>query len=211
MNRIKLLREEKGMSQKELATKLSLSEGSISLYENESRKPSYEVLIKLSEIFNCSIDYIVGNSNEKNSNVEYDLSQRVFWIPIVGRVPAGTPVLADENIEGYFPISPNWYGITSPDNLFFLKVVGDSMNNTIENGSYVLIRKQDFAENGDIIVALVNGDNEATMKRFEQINSNLIALKPDSTNKEYSVRYIDLATTEFKIVGKIIGKFKSMN
>ena len=76
---------------------------------------------------------------------------------------------------------------------------------------FKIIRKQDTAENGDIIVALVNGDNEATLKRFEQINNSLVALKPDSTNKDYSVRYIDLSTTEFKIVGKIIGKFKSMN
>lgn len=63
MNRIKLLREEKNMSQKELSTKLGVSEGSISLYENEGRKPSYEILLRLSEIFNCSIDYIVCNSD----------------------------------------------------------------------------------------------------------------------------------------------------
>ena len=66
MNRIKLLREEFKMSQKELASKLELSEGSISLYEKEERKPSYEVLLKLSDIFECSIDYIVGNSNDRN-------------------------------------------------------------------------------------------------------------------------------------------------
>ncbi len=211
MNRIKLLREEKRMSQEELASKLELSKGIISMYENESRKPSYEVLIKLSEIFNCSIDYIVGNSNEKTSNVEYDLSQRVFLIPLLGRIPAGEPILADENIECYYPISPNWYGVTSPDNLFFLKVVGDSMNNKVENGSLVLVRKQDFAENGDIVIALVNGDNEATMKEFEQINSNLVVLKPDSTNKEFANRYIDLSKTDFKIIGKVIGNYKKMN
>lgn len=68
MNRIKLLREEFKLSQEELALRLDLSKGVISMYENEARKPSYEVLLKLSEIFNCSIDYIVGNSNERNSN-----------------------------------------------------------------------------------------------------------------------------------------------
>ena len=68
MNRIKFLREEFKMSQKELAIKLGLSEGSISLYEKEDRKPSYEVLIKLSEIFGCSIDYIIGISNDRNSD-----------------------------------------------------------------------------------------------------------------------------------------------
>ena len=74
MNRIKLLREELQMSQKELALKMGLSEGSISLYEKEERKPSYEVLLKLSEIFSCSIDYIVGNSDDRNTeNFNTDL------------------------------------------------------------------------------------------------------------------------------------------
>jgi transcriptional regulator with XRE-family HTH domain len=72
MNRIKFLREEFHMSQKELAKKLSLSEGSISLYEKEERKPSLEVLIKLSEIFNCSTDYILGLS-DKRSEIDSDL------------------------------------------------------------------------------------------------------------------------------------------
>ena len=211
MNRIKMLREEKHLTQQELADKLNSAKSTIGMYENGNRKPSYEVLIKLSEIFGCSIDYIVGTSNERNSNVQYDPNAKVYSVPIVGRIRAGEPILAEDNIEGYFPILPSMYNADSTQDLFCLEVIGDSMNNIIEEGSYALIRKQDTAENGDIVVALVNGDNEATLKRFEQINNSLVALKPDSTNKEYSVRYIDLATTEFKIIGKIIGKFKSMN
>ena len=211
MNRIKMLREEKHLTQQELADKLNSAKSTIGMYENGNRKPSYEVLIKLSEIFDCSIDYIVGTSNERNSNVQIDTSDKLFLIPIVGKIRAGEPILAEDNIEGYFPILPGMYNADSTQDLFCLEVIGDSMNNVIEEGSYALIRKQDTAENGDIVVALVNGDNEATLKRFEQINNALVALKPDSTNKEYSVRYIDLSTTEFKIIGKIIGKFKSMN
>jgi repressor LexA len=211
MNRIKMLREEKHLTQQELADKLNSAKSTIGMYENGNRKPSYEVLIKLSEIFGCSIDYIVGTSNECNSNVQYDPNAKVYSVPIVGKIRAGEPILAEDNIEGYFPILPSMYNADSTQDLFCLEVIGDSMNNVIEEGSYALIRKQDTAENGDIVVALVNGDNEATLKRFEQINNSLVALKPDSTNKDYSVRYIDLATTEFKIIGKIIGKFKSMN
>ncbi len=65
MNKIKLLRNEFNMSQEELASKLNLSKGIISLYENGDRKPSLEVLFKLSEIFDCSIDYLVGKSDIK--------------------------------------------------------------------------------------------------------------------------------------------------
>lgn len=66
MNRIKLLREEFGYTQQDLANKLESSKSVIGLYESETRKPSLEVLIKLSEIFNCSIDYLLGKSDMRN-------------------------------------------------------------------------------------------------------------------------------------------------
>lgn len=208
---VKKLRKEYGLSQDELSKRIGVARSSVANYENGQNFPSTDILLKLSKVFYCSVDYLLGKTNERNSNVQIDNSDKLFLVPIIGKITAGEPILADENIEDYFPVSASMYNLTTSDGLFFLKVVGDSMNNVIEDGSYALIKKQDTAENGDIIVALVNGDNEATMKRFEQINNALVALKPDSTNKDYSVRYIDLATTEFKIIGKIIGKFKSMN
>lgn len=66
MNRIKLLREEFNYTQQDLANKLESSKSVIGLYENETRKPSLEILVKLSEIFNCSIDYILGKSDIRN-------------------------------------------------------------------------------------------------------------------------------------------------
>ena len=211
MNRLKLLREEKNMTQAEIAQIIGVTSQAYGLYENGKRDISTENLKALSNFYGVTTDYILGHSNERNSNVQYDPNAKVYSVPIVGKIRAGEPILAEDNIEGYFPILPSMYNADSAQDLFCLEVIGDSMNNVIEEGSYALIRKQDTAENGDIVVALVNGDNEATLKRFEQINNSLVALKPDSTYKNYSVRYIDLATTEFKIIGKIIGKFKSMN
>ena len=72
MNRIKLLREEFNYTQQDLANKLESSKSVIGLYENETRKPSMEVLIKLSEIFNCSIDYILGKSDIRNPEIQED-------------------------------------------------------------------------------------------------------------------------------------------
>lgn len=69
MNRIKNLREEFNMTQQELADKLGGAKSTIAMYEKEDRKPSLEVLIKLSEIFNCSIDYILGKSNIRNPEI----------------------------------------------------------------------------------------------------------------------------------------------
>ncbi len=75
MNRIKLLREENHITQEELAKKLELSKGIISLYEKEDRKPSLEILLKLSEIFNCSIDYLLCKTTLKN----YDHNEHDFY------------------------------------------------------------------------------------------------------------------------------------
>lgn len=72
MNRIKILREESGYTQQDLANKLESSKSVIGLYENETRKPSLEVLVKLSEIFNCSIDYILCKTDIRNSEQQDD-------------------------------------------------------------------------------------------------------------------------------------------
>lgn len=74
MNRIKNLREELNITQQELADKLDCSKSVIGLYENDRRKPSLEVLLKLSEIFNCSIDYILGKSDIKNIEEEFEFA-----------------------------------------------------------------------------------------------------------------------------------------
>jgi repressor LexA len=206
MNRLKILREEKGLSQPDMAKFLNISVPGYSYYENEKRDMSTEIQKKLANFFNVSIDYLVGNSNERQSNT--NLLNKLFLIPIVGKVPAGEPLLAEDNIEGYLPIDPMMYNLSSPDNLFFLKVVGESMNNIVPNGSFVLVRKQDSAEDGDVIVAIVNGDDEATLKRFKQLESSFVMLEPDSSFPEYTPRIVNLRDTEFKIIGKVIGDFK---
>lgn len=204
MNRIKKLREEFHMTQQELADKLNGAKSTIAMYENETRKPSMEVLIKLSEIFNCSIDYLLSKSDIKTP----DLKDKLFLIPIVGKVAAGKPLFANENIEGYLPIDPLMYNLTSPDGFFFLQIQGESMNKLIKNGSFALIKKQDYAENGDVIVAIVNGDDEATVKRYKQLNEQFVMLEPVSEDSSFQPITIDLKNTKFSIIGKVIGDFK---
>lgn len=204
MNRIKILREEFGFTQQDLANKLECSKSVIGLYESETRKPSMEVLLKLSDIFNCSIDYLLRKSDIKT----VDLKDKLFLIPIVGKVAAGQPILTDENIEGYLPIDPLMYNLTSPNGFFFLQIQGESMNKLIKNGSFALIKKQDYAEDGDVIVAIVNGDNEATVKRYKQLNKQFVMLEPVSEDSSFQPITIDLKNTKFSIIGKVIGDFK---
>lgn len=364
MNRIKILREEKNITQEELAKLLGMSKGIISLYEKEKRKPSLEILLKLSNIFQCSMDYIIGTSNIKNTNIrppqtaleaftllvsfeknetnlkrilnnfgyycnylntnlpfvldgfsnsnktiynfsdEYNfekfyilynglieqLKKRDFFatfinlndlqekkyillpntidtffisinrknintaldiinsyseqlnelkksyflneaqknsdetissknsqftlnkdtfqkVPIVGKITAGQPILAEEYLEGYLPVDPNIYGVSTTEDLFYLRVSGQSMNLKVKNGDYALIKKQDYAEDGDIVVAIVNGDDEATLKRYKKLNDQFVLLEPMSSDPSIEAITVDLKTTEFKIIGKAIGQF----
>lgn len=207
MNRIKKLREEFGYTQQDLAEKLNSSKSVIGLYESETRKPSMEVLIKLSEIFNCSIDYILCKSDIKNIDSVIPSSDKLFVIPVLGKIAAGQPILAEEYIEGYLPVDPNVYGLKNSEDLFYLKVSGQSMNMKIKNGDYALIRKQDTAQDGDIIVAIVNSDNEATLKRYKKLNEQFVLLEPMSTDPTIEAITVDLKNTKFQIIGKAIGQF----
>lgn len=145
--------------------------------------------------------YIINLKNNENSS-----NNKLFNIPILGKIAAGQPILADEYLEGYLPVDPNIYGMTTPDDYFYLKVSGESMNLKVHNGDYALIHKQDYAENGDIIVAIVNGDDEATMKRYKKINNEIVMLEPMSTLPMEPI-VINLKETKFQIIGKAIGQF----
>ena len=174
------------------------------MYERNLREPNNELILKFANFFNVSVDYLLGKSDIRNP----DLKNKLFLIPIVGKVAAGQPILVEENIEGYLPIDPLMYHLTSPDGFFFLKIQGESMNKLIKNGSYALIKKQDYAENGNVIVAIVNGDNEATVKRYKQLNEQFVMLEPVSEDSSFQPITIDLKNTKFSIIGKVVGDFK---
>ena len=120
--------------------------------------------------------------------------------PLLGRVAAGEPILAEENIEEYVSL-PEMFGRT--DDAFLLKVIGDSMvDEGIMDGDLVLVRPTSTIDNGRIGVVLL--DDEATVKRI-YIQSNRIALKPANRAAGYKTRYIKRSEREVRIIGKVIG------
>jgi repressor LexA len=119
-------------------------------------------------------------------------NDQTVQIPLVGNVACGTPLLAIENIEAYIPHdSSNLRG--NSDDYFFLRAVGDSMNatsvngKTIDDGDYVLVKKQDYPDFGKRIVVLI-GEN-ATIKRLKQGSGHII-LEPESTNPANKPIYV---------------------
>ena len=164
---------------------------------------SSKILSETSEIMKNAINSI--NIRTKY-NIDDNIGNKLFSIPILGKITAGQPILAEEYLEGYLPVDPNIYGMTTPDDYFYLKVSGESMNLKVHNGDYALIHKQDTAEDGDIVVAIVNGDDEATLKKYKRISEETVALEPMSTLPMEPI-YVNLKETNFKIIGKAIGQF----
>ncbi|MFQ7552595.1 MAG: transcriptional repressor LexA [Blautia marasmi] len=123
-------------------------------------------------------------------------------VPIIGKVAAGEPLLAVQNVEGYFPI-PSEY---MPNKQTFMLVVqGDSMVNAgIFSGDYVVVEKQENAENGDKIVALV--EDSATIKTFYKEKDH-IRLQPEN---DYMDPILIHPEQQFQVLGKVIGVFRFM-
>ncbi len=121
-------------------------------------------------------------------------------IPLVGRVAAGNPILATENIEDYCDIPSSFF---QPSADFLLKVHGESMRDIgILDGDLIAVHKTERVHNGQIIVARI--DDEVTVKRYEKINNQpLIYLHPE--NEEFSTIEVDLREQEFSIEGLSVG------
>jgi len=124
-------------------------------------------------------------------------------LPIVGRVTAGDPILAIENIEGYVNFDRN---LVSSEDVFLLRVKGESMIDAhIQDGDFALVKPQKDAENGEIIVALI--DDEATIKRIFK-KRDLIRLEPANPNMEPIV--VKKGEKRITIIGKVIGIFRKI-
>ncbi|MFP3727943.1 transcriptional repressor LexA [Priestia filamentosa] len=122
-------------------------------------------------------------------------------IPIIGKVTAGLPITAFENIEGYMPAP---LAKTQDDNWFSLRIVGESMIKAgIHNGDLVIVNQQQTANNGDIVVAMTE-DNEATVKRFFK-ESNHIRLQPENDDMD------PILLNNVTILGKVMGSYRSYN
>ena len=105
--------------------------------------------------------YQQDKRNKKNT----DIKHKYYMCPVYGQISAGEPNWAEECLEGQLPIDPNLMEISNPEEYFFLRVSGESMNNVIKNGAFALIHKQDMVDDGEIAVVLVNGF-DATLKKF---------------------------------------------
>ncbi|MBS4535976.1 transcriptional repressor LexA [Clostridium sp. D2Q-14] len=126
--------------------------------------------------------------------------KEITEVPIIGKVTAGIPILANENIEDTFPLPVD---LVNNDTVFMLSVVGESMKDAgILDGDYVLVKQQNIAKNGDIVVALI--EDEATIKRFYK-EKDYIRLQPENPDMD------PIIVKDVIILGKIKGVFRTID
>lgn len=194
--RLKELRERAGLSQDALASELNKSKSLISMYESGKRIPPYETQELIADFFNVGLDYLMGRENVYLT-LNTSKPQR---IPVLGSVPAGIPLEAIEDIVDYEEIPDS---MARNGEFFGLRVNGESMVPVFNDGDTVIIQKQDSADTGDYVVAMING-GEATLKKLKRFDEGIILIP---NNPEFfPVTYTNdqILSLPVRIIGKVV-------
>lgn len=203
-SRIKQLRTERGITQEQLASMLKVSRSTIGMYESGKREPDFETSEAIADIFNVDMDFLMGRSDvERKHPVTpttiippgFQPIPELDTVPIVGRIACGTPILAEQNIDGVICIPARWRAD------FILICDGDSMEPKIHKGDLVAIRRQPEVENGEI--AAVRIGEEATLKRVYRHDKflELRAENPEFQSLIYAGEDMEDVTIEGKAMG----------
>lgn len=188
--KIYLLRTENKMTQSDFAKIAGATDKAVSAWEKGARSPKLQYTKSICEHFGIDLNTFVDENNDvyspglPSNAIPFSPSYKA---PILGSIPAGYPVLALEDIEGYADIP-----YPDEENYFFLRVSGNSMEPKIHTGDLVLIRRQKYASEGQIVAARVNGD-EATLKRYKR-QGEIVLLLPE--NPAFDVRIVPIKDFE---------------
>lgn len=187
---LKYLRERSELSQAELANKLGLAKSTVSMYEVGKRQPDFETLELIADFFNVDMNFLLC----RRSN------SAPVRIPVLGRVAAGIPIDALEHVVDWEEIPTD---MASTGEYFCLQIKGDSMEPKISDGDVVIVRKQEDADTGDLVIALVNG-SDATCKRLMKYTDGiaLISTNPKYAPLQYSNR--EIVEKPVQIIGKVV-------
>ena len=192
--RIKSARESLKLTKRELAKRIGVHESSINKYEKGLVDIPLSKITELARVLNVTESYLMGwEDNDKEA-------PQGIKIPVLGTVAAGIPISAVEDILDYEEIPQSWQ---NQGEFFGLKIKGDSMKPDINDGDTVIVKQQSTANNGDVVIALVNGD-DATCKKFEKLDNGIMLI---SNNSEYSPMYFsneEVVTKPVVIVGRVV-------
>lgn len=168
-----------GISVYQLAKATGISSSTFSDWKNGRSTPKADKLARIADYFGVGLDELLGTaSGQRSEESSYRSLRAKKMIPVIGVIRAGTPIVTDETLLGR-----EFADVDDSEEYFFLQVCGDSMKNCgIVEGTFVLFHKQQYAENGDIVACLVDGES-ATVKRFHKQNHRII-LSPENDDYE---------------------------
>ena len=192
--RLKMLRENRHIDQKTLAEAVGVSQPTVSDWEKGKKKISGKNLEKVANYFNISVDYLLDRSDTAA------VARTGVIIPVYGRVAAGIPIQAVEDVLEYEEIS---YELSRTGEFFALEIKGDSMEPKFSQGDIVIVRKQPDVETGEIAIVFI-GQEEATVKQVKK-GADGIMLVP--LNRFYEPMYFSkrqIAETPVSILGKVV-------
>ncbi|MDO4473849.1 MAG: XRE family transcriptional regulator [Eubacteriales bacterium] len=213
-DRIRMLCKEKGVTVTGTEMELGFARGS--LCKIDKNKPSMERLQKLADYFKVEADWLVGASEYRTKREmlqHFDditdipaLRSEIFrlergsQIPVLGEVAAGQPIFAEEKYIGYEDISEK---MAKSGTFFGLKIKGDSMSPRISEGDTVIVRQQEDAESGDVVIVLINGET-ATCKRLMKYAEGITLLSFNPTYEPMTFSNKEILEKPVKIIGKVV-------
>ena len=181
---------------------IKFSKSHLSQYVNGKSNPDNEKIFLLSKVFGVTEAWLLGYNVPRYERIENTGPQtpQGLKIPVLGTVAAGIPISAVEEILDYEEVPQSW---KNQGEFFGLRIKGDSMKPDINDGDTVIVRKQSTANNGDVVITLVNGD-DVTCKKFEKLDNGIMLI---SNNSEYSPMYFsneEVTTKPVVIIGRVV-------
>ena len=201
-SRIQRAMDIRGLKQTDLVERTKISKGSLSSYVSGRYAPKQNNIYLLAKALNVNVEWLMGadipmtyfkeaGSSEHNSAVR---------IPVLGRVAAGIPINAIEETIDWEEIPAEMVG---SDEYFGLRIKGDSMSPRIMDGDTVIVRRQDDADTGDIVIAIVNGD-DGVCKKLRKTDSGIMLISLNPAYDPMVFDHSDIDTIPVNIIGRVV-------
>jgi len=198
-HRFEALLEREGTTVYKVAKATGISNSTFTDWKNGRSKPKADKLKLIADYFGVSLDALLDIDGGRRSDVSAKSAVMRKLVPIIGEIRAGAPIITNETLLGH-----ELADVDDADDYFYLRVRGDSMKNCgMIDGSLVLFRKQQYAEDGEIVACLIGGDS-ATVKRFRKINKKLFLYPENEDYKPIPLTPEEFEAGEARILGVAI-------